>query len=44
MSSLVQPVAPKSLEAWPTRRLRALRAKLLCCEESLEQSDVQETS
>ncbi len=42
MPSLVQPVPSGDLASWPTKRLLALRDRLLHCEESLEQSDVQD--
>jgi len=44
MPSLVTPVALDLLTSWPTRRLLGLRDRLLCCEASLEQSDVQDAS
>lgn len=42
MSSLVQPVASTLLASLPTKRLLSLRDKLLRCEDSLEQSDVED--
>ena len=42
MPSLVPAVDVSELAAWPTKRLLALRTRLLRCEESLENSDVQD--
>ena len=44
MPSLVPPIALDTIAAWPTRRLLALRDRLLRCEDSLEVSDVQDVS
>ncbi|MEM1415003.1 MAG: hypothetical protein AAGH15_08885 [Myxococcota bacterium] len=44
MASLVRPVATRDLDGWPTKRLLALRTRLLRCEASLEESDVQDAS
>lgn len=42
MPSLVEPVASGDLPSWPTKRLLGLRDRLLRCEETLDQSDVQD--
>jgi hypothetical protein len=44
MASVVTPVPASELPEWPTKRLLALRDRLLHCEESLELSDVQDLS
>jgi hypothetical protein len=41
MPSAVQPVSPADLAAWPTKRLLALRDRLLRCEANIEHSDLQ---
>lgn len=42
MPSPVKPVALGDLSSWPTRRLLALRDRLLRCEDTPDQSDVQD--
>lgn len=41
MPSAVEPVSPAVLVAWPTKRLLALRDRLLRCEADIEHSDIQ---
>src|SRR5688572_4984555 len=40
MSSSVKPVPAAELASWPTKRLLALRDRLLRCEEDIEHSDI----
>ena len=42
MPSLVPSIALDTLTTWPTKRLLALRDRLLRCEENLDASDVQD--
>ena len=44
MPSLVPPIALDTLTTWPTKRLLALRDRLLRFEENLDVSDVQDMS
>ncbi len=41
MPSVVQPVSPTDLATWPTKRVLALRDRLLRCEAKIEHSDLQ---
>lgn len=43
MPSAVEPVSPTVLVTWPTKRLLALRDRLLRCEADIEHSDIQRT-
>lgn len=41
MSSAVKPVSAADLTTWPTKRLLALRDRLLGCETDIEHTDIQ---